>query len=110
RSCRRHMSFMSRCLRRNPIHPLKVSRPSSIGRKEPMPARPTRRSSSTPKLSKNWTDRVLSMDCIEDNAQCMVGEEAFAYCLRTDWEPFEGLRANGRLAKLARNDVHDRSC
>src|SRR5215831_15945465 len=66
RSCRRHMSFMSRCSRKNPIHPLKVSKPFSIGREEPMPARPTRRSSSTPKLSKNWIVRALSTDCTRD--------------------------------------------
>src|SRR5215813_7668788 len=107
------MSFTSRCSRRNPIHPPKVYRPFSIGRKEPMPATPTRRTSSTLELSKNWTDRGLSTDCIRNSAQCIFGDRGFcalAVCMRTDWEPFEGLRANGQLAKLAKNDVHDRSC
>ena len=73
RSCRRPMSFTSRCSRRNPIHPLEASRLFLIGRKEPMPERPTPRSSSTLGLSKNWTGRVLSMGYIGNRrGSCIV--------------------------------------
>ena len=53
--------FYVKMLAEKPYPSARASRLFSIGRKEPMPERPTPRSSSTLGLSKNWTGRVLSM-------------------------------------------------